>query len=810
MQKQLNIGWKVSTLNLALASLRYRAMLPVLALESHGVVNKVFASPGRENLSGFDALVIVKSFTVEDYMLAQEAAALGVPIIFDLCDNIFIEEYGTDRQKSPVEVFSLIASIASAIVVTTEPLAVVVRERVNNCVPVYVVPDGIENEALLVEVRKRLKYARLHEYIHAVRARGVRLVRRGWGLIKTRSLIAVLRERIKAKAGSLGWRFWMKMAYRHYDKVRALLTGSQPKASRNVPQKSTAPYEESESIAGEIIALSPSSRKILWFGNHGAGHASFGMLDLLCLREPLERLAAELPLELVVVSNNRDKFNKYIRSMNISTRYIEWNAASMAQHLRSADVVVIPNSLDPFSICKSANRSVLALSHGVPVVATATPALEQLRECISLDDFEEGVRRYLTDPAYAALHVQKGKERIEELYGQQAIGQLWKKLIVEIVANSSVKHPSRDVELIFVIQLPQDVDLARPLLAEARRRGVDCAVWTCLGVIKRWPEMEAAIKSFGFDWRVFSDELEGFSANKFPRSAYALVTITETSLGPHRFAHRLTRLANSAGIYTSTLQHGYENVGLNYSDDIHGIKHVNFASKRIYIWGHLEALHKDISLQTRKKCFPVGCPKPVESTQISIKGLVTDEQMVIGVFENLHWHRYSDEYRDFFLAGVRYLAEVFPDIVFLVKPHNSGMWLTGRYQGEKPEAKNLIIADPKDPQWDGVSAPQLLGQLTAVITSPSTVAFDAARMELPTAVVAQGLHLENYSPLSLIESLDDWRGFVTRVLDRDERMLLQEGAREFVGRVLLPGNAAARIVEDIVSHKPKTDLKNAS
>lgn len=809
MQKQLNIGWKVSTLNLALASLRYRAMLPVLALEPHGVKNKIFTNASRECLSGLDALVVVKSFTIEDCMLAQEAAALGIPIIFDLCDNIFIEEYGAGRQGSPVEVFFLIACIASAIVVTTEPLALVVRERIGNRVPVYIVPDGIESEALLAAARKRLRYARHQEYIHGWMARGAGLVRRGRELVKTGSMIAVLKRRIKGKTGSVA-HFLMKMAYRHYDKSRTYLTGSQPKISQSVRQKITVQYEEPTSYFGKKIAVVHSSRSILWFGNHGAGHASFGMLDLLSIREPLERLAAELPLELVVISNNRDKFNKYIRPMKIPTRYIDWDADSMAQHLRNADVVVIPNSLDPFSICKSANRSVLALSHGVPVVATATPALESLRACIILDDFEEGLRRYLTDSAYAALHVQEGKERIEALYGQQVIGQLWKQLIVESIGRNLVRAPSQEAELIVVVHLPQDIDLAKPLLAEANRRGVCCVVWTSLGAMRRWPQLAAEIKSFGVDWRVFPDELTGFVASSFPLSAYALMTMTETNLGPHRFAHRLTRLANAAGIYTSTLQHGYENVGLTYSDDIHGIQGIQFASKKIYTWGHLETLHKDIPLLTQRKCFPVGCPKPVMVAQAEIGNFVTDGQLVVGIFENLHWHRYSDEYRDHFLAGVRHLAEAFPDIVFLLKPHNAGMWLTGRYEGERPEADNLVVADPGDPQWAGISAPQLLGRMTAVITSPSTVAFDAARMGLPTAVVAQGLPLENYSPLPLIESMQDWQSFVDRVLDGNERKLLQESARDFVSRVSLSGDAVARIIEDVVSYKPRADLKNVS
>jgi len=817
MQKQVTIGWKVSTLNLALASLRYRAMLPLLALECIGIKCKIFATASRACLADLDVLVIVKSFTMDDLWLAKKAAELQIPVVFDLCDNIFVEQYGGERHIAPKDVFLLIASVANAIVVTTEPLAAIVREQIGERIPVYVVPDGIENKALLAAAKKRLLLPQLLEYARRliINSGAAKLFRTSRELLKTGSIIGVSCRLFKVAikfSGQfrryLNWRFWAKLAYRYYDRLRAYLTGSSPKLgsvkSASVDQSEKSAFHTSKAA----VAASPS-HKILWFGNHGANHANFGMLDLLSIRDSLEKLATELPVELVVVSNNLEKYKKHIRPMAIPSRYIEWCADSMAHHLCGADVVVIPSSLDAFSICKSANRSALALSHGVPVVATSTPALEPLRKCITLDDFEGGLRRYLTDTECAKLHVQQGQELIGQLYGQRAIGQLWNDLINEVIHSRRTQETSMSPELIIAIHLPQDIDLARPVLDEAHRRGIHCAVWSSLTAIQRWPQMADSVPNLGFGWRIFSDDLKGFDAGMFPGSAYALLTVTETNLGPHRFTYRLTKLANAAGLYTATMQHGYENVGLSYSDEVHDIRRIRFAARQIYTWGHLETLHPDIPQQTRNKCFPVGCPKPDFVERVPLANWVPNGKPVIGIFENLHWHRYSDEYREFFLEGVRHLAEAFPDIVFLAKSHNAGMWLTGRYQGEKPEINNLIIADPKDPQWTSITAPQLLGFLAAVITTPSTVALDAARIKIPTAVVAQGLNLGNYAPLPLIECMEDWSSFVSQALNIHERKSLQEKSRQFMDRVLLPGNAAWRIVEEIVSHKQKAGVKSA-
>ena len=110
MQQRFTIGWKVSTLNWALASLRYRAMFPLLALEGVGIKSKIFTKSNQACLADLDALIIVKSFTMNDIWLAQKAFELKIPVFFDLCDNIFIEQYGSERNITPKDIFLLIAN----------------------------------------------------------------------------------------------------------------------------------------------------------------------------------------------------------------------------------------------------------------------------------------------------------------------------------------------------------------------------------------------------------------------------------------------------------------------------------------------------------------------------------------------------------------------------------------------------------------------------------------------------------------------------------------------------------------------------
>jgi glycosyltransferase involved in cell wall biosynthesis len=793
---KMTIGWKTSSLNSAIASLRYRALLPLLALEDLGFKNKICTRVTRSFLFDLDVLVIVKSFTLDDYWLAQEASRMGLPVVFDLCDNIFIEEYGSDQYRSPEDVFLLISSVASAITVTTQPLADVVKAKVGGSIPVYIIPDGVENNILLSRIEKSLFLPKMYRYISTPLIMATAFYARYrdyYEQLKNDGFELIIR-RLLEKIGRFLYRA-LKFCYRMKAKLFARSTNQSLMTNESY-------FEKATEVVGAQQAVAKDAKKILWFGNHGAAHAKFGMMDLLLIQNELENIAKELPVELIVVSNNVERYNKHILPMAIPSRYIEWSAESMAQHFADADVVVIPSTKDDFSICKSANRTVLAITNGVPVVATLTPALEDLRGAVIFDDFANGIRQYLTDKTFAKSQVEKGKAIIDQLYGQESIGNIWLKVIKGIV-EQDVKRivKSSNPDLIVAIHLPQDVSLALPVLEEANKQGLQCVVWINFQAIKRWPIILKTIQNSHFNFRIIDDDFK-VNDKLFPSCVFALLSITESNLNPHRFTRELTKAANQFGIYTVTMQHGFENIGLSYSDDIHNIKRINFESSHIYTWGDINTYHPDILKETLEKCIQVGCPKPKNVDFKSLPCSIDKESVVVGVFENLHWHRYSEEYRTDFINGVNHLAVQYPNITFIIKPHNAGLWLTGRYDGEKPEHRNVLIIDPLSSDWSDITAAHLLPHLSAVITTPSTVALDSARLSIPTAVVAQGLQLANYAPLSLIRDMHDWGGFVDKVLDSDQKKSLQEQANQFVDRVLLSGEGAAkRIVDDIQNNK---------
>lgn len=795
IKDNLIIGWKVAALSPKIASIRYRALLPLLACEKNGAQCRLYSYSQFVNLDEIDALVVVKSFSVDDLMLVQQAFIKDKPVIIDLCDNIFISAYGrlpANEKSLPSAIFKEMAQMAQVIVVTTDALAKVVRDEIDSSVVVKVIPDGIEDEDQHAKIVNRLNIVSEQEKLNFVYKIKKKLTTVFYRINEVRSVKKITLVKLIIKSLYRKIKKGVKFGVRKTKQCIKFVIRRIVDSPVALIDKKDKPQELNNADVSQL-----NTKYILWFGNHGAAHANFGMLDLLIIQKDLEAIAKNHTVELVVVSNDKEKYNKHILPFSIPSRYVEWRAGVVEQYLKCADVVVIPNSLDAFSICKSSNRAVLSLSHGVPVVATSTLEMIKMQSCIMLDDFEKGLEFYLSNSDLAEQHVKKAKELIGLMYGANIIADKWLSILNEVIDKHSFNNSVQKPEMIVAIHLPQDLDLALPILKAAEARNIQCTVWTSVTAVNKWAQILDAMHKYNYAYRILPEQINVFDALLFPASARVLLSVSESNLNPHRFTYQLTKLANRAGLRTATIQHGFENIGLTYSDNIHCIKNIKFASHKIYTWGNHKTYHPDMSAQTEKKCFPIGCSKPKIVKQASIMNTVPNQNPVIGIFENLHWHRYSEEYRDFFIECISRIAKEFSNVTFIIKPHNAGMWLTSRYQKSAPVAENLLIIDPRNEDWKSVTAPQMLGRLSAVITTPSTVAIDALRQNLPVAMVKHKLSLSNYDPLFMLASFDDWSTFVKQVLDDQLKTQLEIKGQLFLENIILPGDAAKLIVEDL-------------
>lgn len=342
------IGWKVYKLSITRAIAYYRSLLPALFLASHDIQSTIFSKCNPTALASLNYLVIAQRPCFCHLRLAKHARAKGVVVVYDLCDHIFLQY----KSRIYLFLFKRLMKYLTFIVVSTQALAKVVEEIVQDAIPIYVISDG-ENNLRLIQAARQL-LSKQHDANY---------------------------KEIFSQHEALGQRNWM--------------------------------WRRDKPI-------------IMWFGGaRGKGfYGECGMLDILLMKDALETLAED-GVELIIVSNRYRVYKKLTKKLKMKTVYVEWSPEIMPFLFSQASVVIVPNPCNAFTICKSPNRTIYALSHGVPVVATMTPALASFKDCIEHEDYLLGLRRYLTDPAHVKKHVEAGRQLIEKQFSAQAIAELW-------------------------------------------------------------------------------------------------------------------------------------------------------------------------------------------------------------------------------------------------------------------------------------------------------------------------------------------------------------------------------------------------
>ena len=170
---------------------------------------------------------------------------------------------------------------------------------------------------------------------------------------------------------------------------------------------------------------------MIWFGNHGAPHSNFGMRSLFLIQNHLEDLNRKIPIELLVVSNNEELFTNLIKPFSIKTTYQRWDVFTIFNDISNSDVCIVPSCDDEFSRSKSPNRTLLALSLGVPVVATRFTLSEELSKFIIFDDWVGGLTTYLTNNARVSDDIRAAKKIIETNFSGNSVAAKWLPILLQ-------------------------------------------------------------------------------------------------------------------------------------------------------------------------------------------------------------------------------------------------------------------------------------------------------------------------------------------------------------------------------------------
>jgi hypothetical protein len=382
----MKLAWFAAAADPNVASFRYRCLVPAWALRDLGHDSTVFVDevPDPEH---HDALIAVKSAGARVDEAARRFRAQGKPVYLDLCDNVFVPGYAQRRgPELSADTVSGLARQAAGIVTPNAALDRVVRAHLHPAVQSWIVPDA----ALTPHA-----YQAMSAWLSGKVAGNPHKGHPRWGM-----------DRLLAGGRRSG------------------------AAKGNAVDSSVSHDRHDQDMFGvdtdwQVDHLPAETARVSWFGRHGSFHSDFGMGLLKPVIGVLEQTHRERPIELVVISNNRNRFDALTHDARIFTRYEDWSNERVFFELSRADLFVMPSGIDPFSLCKSANRAVLALANDVPVVASYLESLEPLRDAMIIDDWQTGIDTYLLDRAVVEKHLALARPILAEEFSIAAIGRRW-------------------------------------------------------------------------------------------------------------------------------------------------------------------------------------------------------------------------------------------------------------------------------------------------------------------------------------------------------------------------------------------------
>lgn len=791
------IIWFVNKIDLKLASFRYRALwmarataklgIPCLVTDDDELVRSQFSNQ-------IDTIIFSKSFNTEGFELAWAAKKAEIPIVIDLCDNIFIHDYlGGIKGYQLLSRFYSMQHIADMIVVPTTKLKEVVAQHVSDSQSIQVIPDGIETSDDIIDLIKKNELSdesEIHFNDHLTIA--VKAKRKKHLFRKTKLNNTTRYSECGANQAGMNNRFNVDVVCRLLNRMSFALKNPD-KIAPYVKKRMGWDKQVYRKVIGEVLnANSDSSalhepeaeqakvscKKILWFGNAGDVHGDYGIATIIRHADALKRINQEIPVELVIVSNNINLFNDYIKPLPIKTTYVEWDPLSVFQHLKAADVCIVPNSGDRFSQTKSANRVILSLTCGTPVVADDFSSLNELKDCIAIGDWDHGLRRYLVENNSAG-DLENAKSVISEHYSDESLANKWQQLFTKLKA----KDARSKTTVLVVLDLIQDLEIVKPILRHLREQNaLRLKVLVTSWLVAHSPRVLSFLKELNLVAEVKDRNSIINGENAYLTNVDAILLPTETNLNPHRVSHHIAKQAKGA-IRTITFQHGLENVGLSYFD----AHSVSFASDMIITWNDHIQNNPKIESSVKDRCIPLGMFKEISQgmTPQQLHEKVGAEK-VVGIFENLHWDRYNDQYRSDFLENLVKTATRFPEICFLIKPHHAGVWLNkilAETQVSVAWPQNIYVVDIADSFWEQYTGNQIVGACDAVITTPSTIAVDSSLCGVPVAVFAKNLtDLSSFGPLTLLNEGADWTEFISTALDSNS--VIKDGVDLFRNRTI--------------------------
>lgn len=537
-------------------------------------------------------------------------------------------------------------------------------------------------------------------------------------------------------------------------------------------------------------AFNSSLPLLLWDEQSEGPEQSEGMMRLVGVASLLEEAFEARPFTLGILGSSRKRWYLLDRAFRFNSIYVrasDWKRRRLSQ---KAKLILQPYECEARDIqfglrvvCETSSKKRHVLELEVPAVHHPDRAamLGRLKKVF----FE---RIITNDTKPAKPHFEDAGFESNE---PGSVAEEWKNALGgqhSQNAQSDQLVPVHE-KLLVTINLVQDIPIALHALDIAASRNLDVSVIVGSQAVENGLQalQELATRSIGC--RYMEAKEDDLSDPRWLEGATMLFCPSESSAISHALTHELTSTANRYGVRTFTVQNGFEQAGLTIEDP--DVGESRFNSSRIFTWQHSALLPSFIPSEVRARCRGVGRFIPSASIH---RVCSLQHEFDVGIFENLHWGRYNQDYRRLFIERCCQLARDFPDRRFILQPHPAGRWAERlSVNGKFPKNLRLAAHDQTGNRFERTAA--LLASIPKVISSPSTILVDAAEAGCGVAVVAHGqIETSNYEPLTCLRTYDEWAEFVNIDLSLETQKINQD----FLSRIRLPERADDAIFDEML------------
>ncbi len=535
---------------------------------------------------------------------------------------------------------------------------------------------------------------------------------------------------------------------------------------------------------------------ILWDEEQVGPERSAGLLKLVALAPVLERVYSRTPFTLVVLGASRRRWQLLNRAFAFDSVYIrgsDWKRRSVSKR---ASLILQP------SIPRSRSSTLAVRAIFKPPKASQknlefewNPELMRQKPG-SMEDFEQLVFQAI-ESREKSENVEAGCRDNAELVPSELTGLQWS----NVLWGAVVGHPPSPVEvanperLLVTINLIQDVPIALQVIDLAVSKNVGVSVLVGSQAVDNGSLILRDLAERAVPIRFIDLDQDNLTDPRWLENATILFCPSESSAVSHNLTHQLSSTANEYGVRTFTIQNGFEQAGLTFQDPDVGV--CKFNSKTIFTWQKRSSLPHFISDDVRARCVGVGRLVPQAARRYTKLTAPIIDHFDVAIFENLHWGRYDQAYRDAFLEWCSRIALDFPSYRVLLQPHPAGRW-TDRHRSDQPFPENLTVTKYQGRAYDFEQTAAVLASVTRVISSPSTILVDAAEAGCAVAVAVHGAEENSdYSPIRNLRNYEDWKAFLSA--DISEHFAVAN--HDFLDRVRMSGQPDDLVFEIMLNQK---------